>query len=136
MTASGFTIGRLSAECGVNIETIRYYERIGIAPIPSRSVGGRRIYDRNAVRRLSFIRRGRELGFSLDDIRSLMGLEDRRPSCARVYEIAQRHLDEIRSKIDDLKRLERTLSIAARSCSRGNVPDCPLIDALSNGSVR
>jgi MerR family transcriptional regulator, mercuric resistance operon regulatory protein len=128
---AGFTIGRLSAESGVNIETIRYYERIGLAPAPPRSSGGRRVYDREAIRRLGFIRRARELGFPLDDIRSLLGLEARPPSCADVYALTNRHLHDVRAKIDDLKRLEHQLSASAKACRRGHAPHCPLIDALS-----
>lgn len=133
MTGADFTIGRLSDETGVNIETIRYYERIGLMPQPPRSDGGRRIYSAAYSRRLAFIRRGRELGFSLDDIRSLMGLQDHAPTCAEAYGLAARHLDEIRSKIVDLKRMERALSKTASACERNVDAECPLIEALSGG---
>jgi MerR family transcriptional regulator, mercuric resistance operon regulatory protein len=132
----GFTIGRLSADTGVNIETIRYYERIGLVPRAPRSAAGRRLYDSYAVRRLGFIRRARELGFSLDDIRFLAAFEDSRPTCAEVHTLASRHLQEIRLRIRDLKRLERRLSTVTATCSRAAVPDCPLIDTLSNGSAK
>jgi MerR family mercuric resistance operon transcriptional regulator len=130
---AGFTIGRLSADTGVNIETIRYYERIGLVPRAPRSAAGRRLYDSYAVRRLGFIRRARELGFSLEDIRFLAGFEDSRPTCAEVHTLASRHLEDIRLKIRDLKQLERILSTATATCSRGDAPDCPLIDVLSSG---
>lgn len=125
------TIGALSSQTGVNIETIRYYERVGLMPQPPRSAGGRRIYSPAFARRLTFIRRGRELGFSLGDIRSMTGLQDHSPTCGEVYTLATRHLDEIRSKIADLKRMERAISKAADACDRNRGPNCPLIDTLS-----
>ena len=136
MNDAGFTIGRLSADTGVNIETIRYYERIGLVPRAPRSMSGRRLYDSDAIRRLGFIRRARELGFSLDDIRSLAGIDDSRPTCREVHALASRHLEEIRLKIGDLKRLERNLASLTAACNRGDAPDCPLIDTLLNRSVR
>lgn len=125
-------IGALSQATGVHIETIRYYEKIGLAPTPPRSPGGRRIYDERHRRRLVFIRRARELGFGLDDIRSLLGAADDAPTCADVYALTERHLDAIRAKIADLKRLERTLARMAQDCDRKRSPDCPIIDALSS----
>lgn len=124
-------IGALSEATGVHIETIRYYEKIGLSPEPPRSSGGRRVYDEPHRRRLVFIRRARELGFGLDDIRSLLGLVDETPSCADVYALTERHLDAIRTKIADLKKLEQTLARMAKDCDRSQAPDCPIIDALS-----
>lgn len=126
-------IGALSEATGVHIETIRYYEKIGLAPKPPRSSGGRRVYDEEHRRRLVFIRRARELGFGLDDIRSLLGLADETPSCADVYALTERHLDGVRAKIADLKRLEQTLSRMAKDCDQSKTPDCPIIEALSAG---
>lgn len=123
-------IGELSRKTGVHIETIRYYEKIGLAPKPPRSSAGRRIYNDAHRRRLMFIRRARELGFSLDDIRSLLGLADDAPSCAEVYTLTERHLEGIRSRIADLKRLETTLSRVARDCERQETPECPILDVL------
>ena len=134
MDDAGFTIGRLSADTGVNIETIRYYERIGLVPAAPRSSRGRRLYDGDAVRRLGFIRRARQLGFSLPDIRSLVGFDDGRFACREVHALASRHLEEIRLKLRDLKRLERKLSTLTAACSRGDAPDCPVIDTLSGRS--
>ena len=102
------TIGKLSNHTGVNIETIRYYEKIGLMPKPPRKEGGHRIYDDTLTNRLRFIRRGRELGFSLEDIRMMIGLEDGEPSCEQVHAMTQLHLDNIRQKIVDLKKLEKT----------------------------
>lgn len=126
-----FTIGRLSAESGVHIETIRYYERIGLLAKPMRSSGGRRLYDQSASRRLAFIRRARELGFSIDDIRALLVVSGGDGRCADVHALTVRHLDEVRAKIRDLRQLEHTLAKTAERCARDASPECPIIDALS-----
>lgn len=131
MNATDFTIGRLSAEGGVKIETIRFYERIGLLLKPSRTSGGRRLYDVAASRRLGFIRRARELGFSIEEIRALIALSSSEGSCADVHALTIRHLADVRAKISDLKKLERTLSQTAERCSRNASPACPIIEALS-----
>ena len=130
-SATDFAIGRLSAETGVNIETIRYYERIGLMAKPPRSNGGRRLYDAAASRQLGFIRRARELGFSIDEIRTLIVLSGGKGRCADVHALTTQHLGDVRAKISDLKRLERTLAKTAELCARDASPDCPIIDALS-----
>lgn len=130
MNSAIFAIGRLSEEAGVNIETIRYYERIGLMAKPPRSDGGRRLYDQVAARRLSFIRRARELGFSIGDIRTLLSMSRGPGGCADVHALTVRHLNVVRAKIADLKRLERTLAGTAERCAR-DAPDCPIIEALS-----
>lgn len=124
------TIGVLSREAGVKVETIRYYERIGLLPAPARTEGGHRLYDEDQVRRLIFIRRGRELGFSLEDLKTLLRLVDGGYTCREVRAIALAHLDEVRQKIADLNRLEETLETTAARCTGDIVPDCPVIDAL------
>jgi MerR family mercuric resistance operon transcriptional regulator len=128
------SIGVLSTKTKVNIETIRYYEKIGLMPRAPRKASGHRIYGNDLVDRLMFIRRGRELGFSLDDIRNLMGMEDGKPSCADVHALTEKHLRGIRSKIADLKKLEKTLSHMAARCVGGQTPDCPVIEALAHRS--
>lgn len=129
--ANQFPIGGLSKLTGVNIETIRYYERVGMLPIPPRTHSGRRIYGRAQVQVLAFIRRGRELGFSLDEIRALLGLAaPGKASCADVRAIAAHHLEDIRAKIDDLTKLERLLAKTIARCSGRRVPDCPVLDIL------
>ena len=106
--AEGLTIGRLSQLTGVNIETIRYYEKIKVLPIPSRTENGRRQYGPTERRILAFVRRSRELGFSLDEVRALLRLGGpEKASCREVREIAAHHLDDIRTKISDLRNLER-----------------------------
>ena len=130
--ANGLSIGDLSKRTGVNIETIRYYERIDLLPAPPRTPGGRRSYAESHVRVLTFIRRGRELGFPIDDIRTLLGLaEPEDASCAEVEKIARSHLDSVRSKIADLTRLERVLSETVSQCGSDDAPSCPVLDVLS-----
>lgn len=126
-----FSIGMLSGRSGVNVETIRYYEKIGVMPIPARSSGGYRIYDLDHLRRLHFIRRGRELGFSLDELRGLLHLVDGHTyTCGEVHALTLRHLADIRQKIADLRRLQNVMSDMAAHCKRDQVPECPIIDAL------
>jgi MerR family mercuric resistance operon transcriptional regulator len=128
---SALAIGALSSRTGVNIETIRFYERIGILPRPPRSPGGHRVYDEDHLKRLSFVRRSRELGFSLDEVRGLLQLVDGGEyTCAEVKAITLGHLADIRRKIADLRRLERTLAELAGKCRGTRVPDCPVVETL------
>jgi MerR family mercuric resistance operon transcriptional regulator len=130
-------IGQLSAQVGCNIETIRYYERIGILPPPPRTANGYRLYDGSQRTRLVFIRRARELGFTLDEVRGLLTLVDGgRYTCGEVQALALAHVAEIRRKIADLERLERALSEMAEQCSGGDVPACPIIEILSTACRR
>lgn len=125
------TIGRLAAAAGVNFETVRYYERIGLMPPPARTANGHRAYEQGHVRRLAFIRRARELGFSIEDIRALLTLADpSRVSCGGVREIARTHLDEVRAKLADLARLEVILAATIAQCSGDPAPSCPVLDML------
>ncbi len=124
-------IGELSRRSGVNIETVRYYERIKMLPRPPRTLSGRRIYASTDLRILVFIRRSRELGFSLDKIRALLRLGGPdKASCREVREIAARHLEDIRAKLADLKKLERLLAKTVARCSGKTAPDCPVLDIL------
>jgi MerR family mercuric resistance operon transcriptional regulator len=131
---SSLTRGDLSKVTGCNIETIRYYEKVGLIPDPPRTVAGYRIYVAVHVTRLRFILRARELGFTLDDIRGLLGLGDGTlPSCAEVKARADRHLADVRAKIADLVRIEGALAKTAAQCSGADVPACPVLDTLSQG---
>lgn len=131
-TPQSMTIGALSARTGCNIETIRYYERIRMMPKAPRTRGGHRLYTQDHLKRLTFIRRSRELGFSLEQIRELLRLVDGgRYTCSQVKVITLEHLDEVRARMKDLKRLENVLKAMASQCDRGRVPDCPVIEALS-----
>jgi MerR family mercuric resistance operon transcriptional regulator len=116
---------------GVNIETIRYYERVGVISHPPRTRSGRRVYVPENRRQLSFVRRARELGFSLGEIKTMLALGGaRRMSCGEVKRLALSHLDDIRERIEDLKRLEATLTKTVRRCRGDTAPECPILDDL------
>jgi MerR family mercuric resistance operon transcriptional regulator len=130
------TRGRLATEAGCNIETIRYYEQIALMPAPKRSGSGYRLYSKPERRRLRFILRGRELGFSIEELRSLLSLVDGgNYTCGDIRDLTLRHLDSVRAKIADLRRLERTLADVSAQCEGGAVPECPVIDALFDGGL-
>jgi MerR family transcriptional regulator, mercuric resistance operon regulatory protein len=131
-------IGELSRRTGCHIETIRYYERIGLLPAPVRSGGRYRLYDATDFRRLSFIRRARELGFTLDEVRTLVSLSanDGQDACANVRELAENHLVEIRAKIADLRAMERVLTASVRRCAAGEGPGCPILGVLHSQRQR
>lgn len=133
---AALSIGELSRRTGVHIETIRYYERIKMLPAPSRTASGRRVYGPAETRSLAFIRRSRELGFTLDEIRTLLALsaENGQEACAEVRELAAGHLADVRAKVADLRAMERVLVDAVRRCDAGEAPGCPLIDSLSRAS--
>lgn len=123
--------GTLAKRSGVNSETVRYYEKISLLPEPVRSAGGHRVYREDDLQRLCFIRRCREMGFSLEEIRGLLSLVDRQQvSCKRVKSIADEHLRDIRTKISDLKKMEKTLRTLSASCSGEDVTECPIIESL------
>lgn len=127
------TIGELGRASGVHLETIRYYERIGLMPAPARTDGGHRVYDDTHRRRLTFIRRARELGFSLDQIRELLDLSaNAGEPCGAVLGIAGAHLAEVRRKIADLTRLEAILAEAVARCAETPIgPECPVLSMLT-----
>ena len=129
----GLPIGELSRRTGVNIETIRYYERVRMLPPPPRTGSGRRIYGPAETLALTFIRRARELGFTLEEIRALLALSSKSgpAPCAEARELAAEHLGEIRRKIADLRAMERVLADTVKLCDAGELAGCPLIDTLS-----
>ena len=125
------TRGELAKRTGCNLETIRYYEKIGVLPDPPRTPSGHRRYAADHERRLRFIMRGRQLGFTINGIRNLLDLVDRNSvSCGEVEKMAKEHLLAVRQKISDLRRLESVLGQTIGSCSGDDVPECPLIDTL------
>ena len=131
------TIGALSRLTAVNIETIRYYERINLISKPPRTGGGHRSYEREHVDRLQFVRRARELGFSIANIRTLLSLSVRgQTSCAEVREIAATHLTEVRAKRTDLAKLEtilaNTIDQCDEQCCGTSVPLCPVLEVLQS----
>lgn len=127
----GLTIGDLGRTTGTKVETIRYYERIGLLPSPPRTQGNYRSYGAAELGRLSFIRRSRDLGFSLDQIRALLALAgDHSCDCADIDAIAGEHLRAVERKIADLSAMRRELKAVIASCSGGVVADCRIIEAL------
>ena len=123
--------GDLARATGCNLETIRYYEKIGIMPDPPRSTKGYRSYDDAHVKRLKFVMRSRDLGFSLEEVRGLLGLvDDRSRICAEVQIIAEDHLTDVQAKIADLQRIGRVLSDTVARCTGDAAPECAVIDAL------
>ena len=130
-TSAPITRGELAKRSGCHLETVRYYEKIGLLPPPARSEGGHRLYQIDDQRHLRFILRGRELGFSIDELRSLLSLVDSKAyTCGEIHNLTINHLGSVRQKIADLKRLERTLARISNECNGGAVPECPVIDAL------
>jgi MerR family mercuric resistance operon transcriptional regulator len=134
---AALSIGELSRRTGVNIETIRYYERVKILPAPTRTASGRRVYGQAERQSLAFIRRSRELGFTLGEIRALLALStgDGDNTCAEVRQVAAGHLADVRAKIADLRVMQRVLADAIRRCDAGEAPGCPLIETLSQAEA-
>lgn len=128
---TSLSIGALSRNTDCNIETIRYYERIGMLPEPPRTAGGHRVYSEDHLKRLAFIRRSRELGFNLEDVRGLLCLVDSgHYTCAEIKRMTLAQLGSVQSKLADLQRLERVLKQMASQCPGGEGPDCPVIETL------
>lgn len=133
----GLAIGALARQTGVNIETIRYYEKIDLMQPPPRTRGGHRSYGPEHVERLRFIRRARALGFGIEGIRALLTLSSGgADSCAQAREIAAAHLADVRAKLSDLTRLESVLSETIAQCDAqccsGNAPVCPVLESLES----
>lgn len=130
-TSAPITRGELAKRSGCHLETVRYYEKIGLLLPPARSEGGHRRYELDDQRRLRFILRGRELGFSIKELGGLLSLADSKSyTCGEIHDLTIDHLGDVRQKLADLKRLERTLSRISNECGGGVVPKCPVIDAL------
>ena len=128
----GLTIGDLGRATNTKVETVRYYERIGLLPRPPRTTGNYRDYGEPELGRLSFIRGARDLGFTLDQIRALLKLsDDRNCDCAGIDRIAEAHLQAVDRKLADLTRLRRELKAVIASCDGGTVAECRIIEALA-----
>lgn len=131
MCSKGMTIGALSKATETNVETIRYYERIGLLERPGRTASNYRAYLGKDLERLRFIRRARDLGFAIKQIRELLGLADQKMrSCKAVDEIARAHLADVDRKLADLASLRGELEIIIRQCDCGTINDCRIIEAL------
>lgn len=130
---AGLSIGELARRTSVHIETIRYFEKVGLLDTPGRTEGGHRVYAEHHVRALSFIKRARELGFTPKEVRAILNLGGPEKACCdEVQTIAVHHLEQVRKKMADLARFERLLAATVDRCSGGHVPDCPVIDMLES----
>lgn len=130
-------IGELSRAADTKAETIRYYERIGLFPPPPRTTGNYRDYSATHTSRLIFIRRARDLGFSIERIRALLDLADQRErSCEAVDAIAHEHLADVERKLTDLSALRRELDSLIRQCRHGTVAECRILEALAPDAKR
>jgi MerR family mercuric resistance operon transcriptional regulator len=123
--------GEVAEATGCNIETVRFYENIGLLKPPKRTESGHRLYDDDDVGRLAFILRARELGFTIEELRGLLDLVDGGYTCGQVKDLTVRHIDVIRRKIADLRKLERTMNRIVAQCAGGGKPECPIVEALS-----
>jgi len=131
-----FYIGTVAEMTGVKIETIRYYEKAGVIHSPARGQNGYRLYSMAHVERLEFVKRCRELGFSLENTLSLLNLADSKErTCKQVSTIAEERLNDVRAKIVDLRRMEKVLAKFVDSCPRNANSECPIISALSNAAL-
>ena len=130
LSKSGITVGQLARAAAVNVETVRYYQRIGLLPLPSRDYGSIRRYLADDLKRIRFIKRAQKLGFSLDDVALLLGLSDGR-HCAETKVLAQTRLAVVEEKIADLAAIRKALKGLIAKCSKGSRGcGCPVIDAL------
>ena len=132
--AAGVTIGALARAAGVNVETVRYYQRRGLIPQPEKPLGSIRRYTQGDLRRLYFIRSAQKLGFSLTEITQMLRLEDG-TNCQEAAALAEQHLKDVRTRLIDLTHIEKVLSELLGACAQNTTqpaPVCPLIDALQN----
>ncbi len=133
MSDDDFTIGHLSRETGCKVQTIRYYEQIGLMPQPLRTSGNQRRYGHNHVARLAFIRHGRELGFPLDAIRTFLSLaDDPNRSCEAADRIARAQLQTVESRITRLNSLKLELQRMIEQCKGGTIAECRVIEVLAD----
>lgn len=131
-----FSIGNMARASNCKVQTIRYYEQIGLLPMPQRTSGNQRIYSQQLLDRLQFIRHSRELGFSLDRIRQILTLSDEPAHpCKEVDRIARDHLHEVKSKIERLKSLEKELKRMISECAGDRVADCRIVKVLSDHTL-
>ena len=124
------TIAGVADAADVSVETVRYYERRGLIARPTRKIGAYRRYDRKHVARIRFIRRAQGLGFTLEEIESLLRLEDGTDRRG-IQQIAEQRLEQVRARLTDLRRIERTLRHLLDDCKKGATPHCPIIEAIA-----
>lgn len=132
MTAEALTIGRVARQTGVPAKTIRYYEETGLIPAATRAPNGYRVYAERSVELLRFVKRARDLGFSIREVGDLLALwQDERRASAEVKALALRHLELVHKKIEELESLQRTLQHLVERCHGDDRPDCPILDDLA-----
>ena len=126
------TIGQVAKQAGIGVETVRFYEREGLIEEPGRKASGYRQFDEAVIARLRFIRRAKDLGFTLSEIKDLLSLKvDPHTTCADVKQRAQGKIEDIESRIASLQRMKRALTKLSKACSgSGTTGDCPILDAL------
>jgi len=131
------TIGHLAREAGINLETVRYYERRGLLPKPPRSASGYRLFPAEAARRLKFIQRAQELGFSLREVQELLSLRvSPAKTAAVVRQRAQSKISDIQSKIKSLQSMEKTLrKLTKAGVGCGPIAECPILESLDKGDA-
>lgn len=128
---NGLTTSELANEAGVNVETIRYYERLGLIPQPPRTESGYRIFPAEAIKRIKFVKRSQDLGFTLAEIHKLLTLTESEDfTCGEVQQFASQKLKEIELKIRDLQNIKSILQELSSKCSEGQNRDCPIIEKL------
>jgi len=130
------SIGLLANRTGCSVPTIRYYEEIGLLPVAKRTPAGQRHYDERTIHRLVFIRRCRDFGFAIDQVRELVGLVDQpHRSCTQARDIAERHLKQVRDRLEELRGLEASLSTFVGDCESaclgGAAADCCILEELA-----
>jgi len=132
------TVGWVAKETGLSTQTVLYYERRGLLPESSRSMNGYRIFDDAAVRRIRFIKRAQELGFTLKQVMALLALQgEQNASCAEISSMAANHLQDIETKIHDLERMKKALIPLVKACpKKGTLKACPIMDSLNNPKVQ
>ena len=129
-------IGQAARHTGLSAKMIRYYEAIGLLPAAGRSDSGYRRYGEHDLHRLGFIKRARDLGFSLEEIGKLLGLwQDRQRASADVKALAMQHIDELNRRIEELVSLRDTLGELVSHCQGDDRPDCPILKDLANGAA-
>jgi len=130
--ASTFTIGRLAKRANVGIDTVRFYERRGLLPEPTRSPSGYRLYQTDSINRIRFIRRAKELGFTLNEIELLLKLQDQGGRKTEVRDLTRNKISQIDANIRDLQKIRSALQgLSDRCTGKGNIDSCPIIDAMS-----
>jgi MerR family mercuric resistance operon transcriptional regulator len=128
------TVGQLAGAAGVHVETIRYYQQLGLLELPPRPAGSVRRYERDAVERLGFIRRAQDAGFTLKEVAELLRLAER-PNCRGARDIAARKLSQVEERMADLARIRSALRVLVRQCDAGAPQSCAILESLSGGAA-